>query len=193
MSNSREACGPWFLFPALRVNSMLRTIPAVASAILVTVAVGARQRPMAEPVGQPAAAGVGIQAAGRAPAEVSTPVADEAAGAPKNPVEPVYSVVSPLGDPTVKVVAMAPRLDTLAGKTVGMVWNQAFNADITLPAIAEALKEKYPDIKIIPYTEMDAAMQAAGPDPEDPKAEMVALQAVLKAKGCDALISGNGG
>jgi hypothetical protein len=40
---------------------------------------------------------------------------------------------------------------------------------------------------------MDAAMQAAGPDPEDPKAEMVALQAVLKAKGCDALISGNGG
>ena len=63
---------------------------------------------------------------------------------------------------------MAPRLDTLAGKTVCMVWNQSFNADITLPAIAEALKAKYPDIKIIPYTEIDAAIQAAGPDPEDP-------------------------
>ena len=164
---------------------MLRTIPAVAVAILVTVAVGARQRLMAEPVGQPAAAGVGIEAA--------APLDDPAATAPKGPAEPVYSVVSPLGEPTVKPITMAPRLDTLAGKTVGMVWNQAFNADITLPAIAEALKAKYPDIKIIPYTEMDAAMQAAGPDPEDPKAEMVALQAVLKAKGCDALISGNGG
>jgi hypothetical protein len=191
MSNPREACGPWFLFPALRVNSMLRTIPAVASAILVTFAVGARQRPMAEPVGQPAAAGVGIQAAERAPAEVSTPVADEAAGAPKNPVEPVYSVVSPLGDPTVKVVAMAPRLDTLAGKTVCLVWNHAFKADITLPAIEESLKKEYPDIRVIPYSEIDAAIRAAGP--EDVAAEAAALQAVLKQKGCNAVISGNGG
>lgn len=165
----------------------------MVSAILLAVAIGTRRGPMDEPAGQPAAAGVGIQAAERAPAGVSTPAADAAAGAPKDAVEPVYRVVSPLGEPTATTIAMAPRLDTLAGKTVGMVWNEAFNADITLPAIAEALKARYPDIKIIPYTEIDAAMQAAGPDPEDPRAEAIALQAVLKAKGCDALISGNGG
>jgi hypothetical protein len=163
---------------------MPRTIlaAAVAVAILVTVAVGARQRLMAEPAGQTDATHVGTQAA--------APVDNPAAAAPK---EPVYSVVSPLGEPTVKPITMAPRLDTLAGKTVGLVWNEAFNADITLPAIAEALKARYPDIKIIPHTEIDAAMRAAGPEPEGPQAEMVALQAVLKAKGCDALISGNGG
>ena len=44
-----------------------------------------------------------------------------------------------------------------------------------------------------PVLQEDAALQAVGPDPEDPRAEMLAMQAVLKAKGCDALISGNGG
>lgn len=161
---------------------MPRTIPAVALATLVTVAVGARQRLMAEPVGQPAAAGVGVQDAERAPAQAAAPVDHPAAAAPKSLAEPVYRVVSPLGEPTLKPITMAPRLDTLAGKTVGMVWNEAFNADITLPAIAEALKATYPDIKIIPYTEIGAALRAAGPDPEDPKAEMVALQAVLNER-----------
>jgi len=167
--------------------------------------------------------------------------AKSAAPTPAKPAvgaEPVYSVVSPLGDPTVKMIAMAPRLNTLAGKKVCLVWNQAFQSDITLPAIAEALKEKYPDIKIIPYTEIDAAIQAAGrtgaspqpsarrprpgspfgarrpipgrgapPGPRGPApageageadgdtsaAEAAILQAVLKEKGCEAIISGNGG
>ena len=38
--------------------------------------------------------------------------------------EPVYKVVSPLGESVVKTTAMAPRLKTLAGKTVGLVWNR---------------------------------------------------------------------
>ena len=171
-------------------------------------------------------------------AEASTQMANKTAAVPKNSVEPVYSVVSPLGDPTVEMITMAPRLDTLAGKTVCLVWNQAFQADITLPAIAEALKEKYPGIQIIPYTEIDAAIQAAGrtgasprpstrrsrpgtpfggrrpipgrgvpPTPRGPApageapeadgdtsaAEAAILQAVLKEKGCEAIISGNGG
>ena len=110
---------------------------------------------------------------------------------PKNSGEPVYSVVSPLGDPTVKMITMAPRLDTLAGKTVCLVWNHTFKADITLPAIGEALKKKYPGIRIIPYTEIDAAVRAAGG--ERPWTEPAILQAVLKKKGCDVVISGNGG
>jgi hypothetical protein len=110
---------------------------------------------------------------------------------PRKSGEPVYSVVSPLGDSTVKMITMAPRLNTLAGKTVCMVWNHAFKADITLPAIAESLKSSYPGIKIVPYTEIDAAVRAAGR--EDASAEAATLQAVLKEKGCAAVISGNGG
>jgi len=88
------------------------------------------------------------------------------------------------------MITMAPRLNTLAGKTVCLIWNHTFKSDITLPAIGEALKKKYPDIKIIPYTEMDAAVRAAGgTGPWSP----AIMQSVLKKKGCDAVISGNGG
>ncbi|MCL4207077.1 MAG: hypothetical protein KJ000_31730 [Pirellulaceae bacterium] len=86
---------------------------------------------------------------------------------------------------------MAPRLETLEGKTVCMMWNHAFKADTTFPAIAESLKSKYPDIKIVPYTEIDAAIRAAGHD--DTSTDAATLQAVLKEQGCKALISGNGG
>src|SRR2546421_13042689 len=53
--------------------------------------------------------------------------------------EPVYSVVSPIGESTVKMISMTPRLNTLAGKTVCMAWKRAFKSDIALPTIAEQL------------------------------------------------------
>ena len=105
--------------------------------------------------------------------------------------EPVYKVVNPIGESTARTTTMAPRLDTLAGKTVCMVWNHSFKADVTLPAIAEALKKQYPGIKIVPYHDMPVAPL---PEPAGvPRKESEALQAAFKAKGCDAVIVGNGG
>jgi hypothetical protein len=86
---------------------------------------------------------------------------------------------------------MAPRLDTLAGKTVGLVWNRSFKADVTLPAIGAELKKRYPGVKIVPYSALPVA-----PLPEPPGGpgkEADALRAAFKAKGCDAVIAGNGG
>jgi hypothetical protein len=105
--------------------------------------------------------------------------------------EPVYKIVSPLGESTAKMSAMARRLDTLEGKTVALVWNHAFKSDVTLPAIAEALKQKYPGIKIVPYTDLPTA-----PLPETPGSpgrESAAMVAAYKAKGIQAVITGNGG
>src|SRR4051812_12247106 len=79
--------------------------------------------------------------------------------------EPAYSVVSPLGEDTVKMIEMAPRLDSLANKTVCMVSNNDFKANITLPAIEKALKEKYPGIKVVPYTEFPTAFSGTQWDP----------------------------
>jgi hypothetical protein len=114
---------------------------------------------------------------------------DMAASEP--PAEPVYKVVSPLGESTAKAAAMAPRLHTLAGKTVCLVGNRSFKADVTLPAIAEALKKQYPGIKIVPYSAMPVAPL---PEPAGiPRKESEALQAAYKARACDAVIAGNGG
>jgi hypothetical protein len=115
----------------------------------------------------------------------------QAANTTRDPVEPLYSVVSPLGDSTVDMITMAPRLDSLQGRTVCMVWNHAFKADVTLPAIGASLKNRYPDVKIVPYTEIDAAIRAAERD--GPSTEAETLRTVMKEKGCDALIAGNGG
>jgi len=105
--------------------------------------------------------------------------------------EPVYEVVSPIGESNVNRTGMAPRLDTLAGKTVCMVWNNAFKADVTLPTIGETLKKQYPGVKIVPYTEMPEAFLPEPPGA--PREQSEALQAVFKEKGCNAVISGNGG
>lgn len=117
------------------------------------------------------------------------PVAQKTA--PQNSGEPVYSVVSPLGDQTVKMIPMSPRLKTLEGKTVGMYWNHSFKADITFPVIEEALKSQYPGIKIAPYTEIDAAIRAAGGEVRS--VDAATLRKVFQEKGYDAVISGNGG
>jgi len=100
------------------------------------------------------------------------------------PAEPVYSVISPLGENTVKMIEMAPRLATLSNKTVCMVSNSSFKVNITMPAIAKALQAKYSGLKIVPYTEMATAYSGADYD---------AKPAEFKRKGCDAVISGNGG
>jgi hypothetical protein len=98
--------------------------------------------------------------------------------------EPVYNVLSPIGETTVKLIEMAPRLDSLQGKTVCMVSNSAFKVNVTMPAIAKTLQAKYPGIKIIPYTEMATAYSGADWD---------AKQGEFKSKGCNAVITGNGG
>ena len=114
---------------------------------------------------------------------------DAAASAPS--AEPVYDVVSPIGESTVKMTAMAPRTETLAGKTVCMVWNSAFKSDVTLPVIGEALKRQYPGVKIVPYTDMPNAFLPEPPG--TPRKQSEALQALYREKSCDAVISGNGG
>jgi hypothetical protein len=98
--------------------------------------------------------------------------------------EPVYSVISPLGENTVEMIKMASRLDTLSNKTVCMVSNSSFKVNVTMPAIAEALQKQYPGIKIVPYTQMQTAYSGSNWE---------AFPGQYKSKGCNAVISGNGG
>ena len=114
-------------------------------------------------------------------ASVSTGTATAQA---QRPADPVYSVISPVGESTVKLIEMAPRLDTLSNKTVCMVSNSAFKVNITMPAIAKSLQAKYPTLKIVPYTEMATAYSGSNWE---------AKPGEYKTKGCDAVVTGNGG
>ena len=100
------------------------------------------------------------------------------------------AVVSPVGADVVKPVRAARRLDSLEGKTIGEIWNGVFKGDITFPIIRKLLKEKYPELKIIPYTEFPHAPISDNPTQQREHARHLA--ALAKEKGCDAVISGNG-
>ncbi len=78
----------------------------------------------------------------------------------------------------------APRLDTLAGKTIGELWNRSFRGDSTFPLIREALQRQFPGVKIIPYTEFPVGVTEID---SDKTADLI------KQKGCQAVIVGNAG
>jgi hypothetical protein len=103
----------------------------------------------------------------------------------------VYEVTSPLGDPVVETITMAPRLDTLEGKTIGELWNGGFRGDESFPIIERILRERFPTVKLIPYTEFSLCT-IASLHPEDKEQTLETLRAELKEKGCDAVITGNG-
>ena len=100
------------------------------------------------------------------------------------------AVVSPAGLEVVKRRGAAPRLPNLDGKTIGEVWNGVFKGDFTFPIIRRLLQQKYPRLRIIPYTEVPHLPGSDNPTAQREHAHRIAAMAT--AQGCDAVIVGNG-
>ena len=101
-----------------------------------------------------------------------------------------HEAVSPLGLEAVKQAGAAPRLDRLDGKTIGEFWNGVFKGDQTFPVIRKLLKQKFPGLTIIPFTEFP---HAPGSDHPSKQRELARRMAELaKEKHCNSVISGNG-
>jgi hypothetical protein len=100
-------------------------------------------------------------------------------------------VISPVGLPATQSKGIAPRLDSLEGKTVGEVYNHHFKGDQMFALYRELLKQRYPGINIVPYTELPASY--VGGDPATHRRVAQEVAALAREKGCDALITGNGG
>jgi len=118
----------------------------------------------------------------------SDPVTARAAAGAESPR---YSVVRPTGDVVYPMITQAPRLDTLEGKTICMTSNQGFKSHVTFPVIENLLRQKYPNLNIIPPEDMPRAVKPPAEGATDPDTD--AMVSALKEKGCQAVISGNGG
>ena len=101
-----------------------------------------------------------------------------------------FKVVSPLGFEVVESKGSADRLKDLNGKTIGEFWNGVFKGDVSFPLIRQQLKQRFPDLKIIPFTEFPHAPASDHPSKQRELAQRMAKLA--REKGCDAVISGNG-
>jgi len=103
------------------------------------------------------------------------------------PTGNVYEVVYPLGRSTTPVKPLAPRLDTLEGKTICELWNNVFQGNVTFLRLEELLAKKYPGVKFVSYTKFGPTHGATESQ------TLAALTKRLKEYGCNAVISGNGG
>ncbi len=103
----------------------------------------------------------------------------------------LYDVVSPVGKTTIKQITQAPRLNTLAGKTIGLASNGSFKSWVTMPLIQKLLAEKYPTAKFVPYTDLPAAQTY--PAPGTSTKSLDAFRAAVREKHIDAIVTGNGG
>ena len=95
-----------------------------------------------------------------------------------------YKVFSPITESPNQRTQLAPPIPDLSGKTICAI-RRTFRADETFPMIEVLFREKYNDIKFIPNTEMPDL----GPTNAAQAAE---LTRVLREKGCDVLLAGNG-
>ena len=88
-------------------------------------------------------------------------------------------------DPTgaTEVISLhAPRIDTLAGKTVAFLSDDMWQAHRMLPLVREKLQEKYPDAIFNPEPEFPMGTQQIDSDETVDK---------IAARGADAVIVGN--
>ena len=103
----------------------------------------------------------------------------------------VYEAVSPLGESAASGIRMAPRLKTLDGKKVALIWNGGFRGNESFPMIEALLRKRYPTLTVIPYTEFPL-VTIASLHPESKAKALEDLRAAIREKGCDAAITGNG-
>ncbi len=101
------------------------------------------------------------------------------------------SVISPAGSESVQASKSAKRHATLDGLTIGEVWNQDFKGDIMFPIYRELMRERFPGVKIVPFTDFPVASLKGTPKYQREVLDQIIAKA--KAAGVDALITGNGG
>lgn len=94
--------------------------------------------------------------------------------------------VWPLGKSAYAIAAPRSRLADLNGKTIGELWNRVFRGEEIFPVLRAALKERFPGIRIVDYSNFGATH---GAGQEQALAEMPQL---LARHGIDAVISGVG-
>ncbi len=100
-------------------------------------------------------------------------------------------VVSPQGFQTAEKRNVSRHLDTLEGMTIGEVYNNHFKGEQMFRTYRRLFKERFPGVKVIPYDQFPIVY--VGADPAAQRKTAGEIAALAKERGCDALITGNGG
>jgi len=97
-----------------------------------------------------------------------------------------YEALWPRSLRQAKVKALAPRLDTLAGKTVAQVWDYVFRGNEVFEFLEEGLKTRFPGVRFVNWREFGSTHGS------EEREVVAALPKRFKELGVDAVISGMG-
>lgn len=102
-------------------------------------------------------------------------------------MEPTYDVVWPQSPKGVEPQALAPRLDTLDGKTIAYLWDGLFRGEELFAALTDELTRRYPTVQIVDW---DVVGNTHAADEHEVIAKMpgvldeYGVHAVVSAVGC---------
>ncbi len=100
-------------------------------------------------------------------------------------------VISPEGLPLGAAAAASRPLESLEGKTIGEVYNNHFQGELMFQTYRRLFHAKYPGIRIIPFDQFPIVY--VGGDAASQKKVAREIAALAKERGCDAILTGNGG
>jgi hypothetical protein len=100
--------------------------------------------------------------------------------------EQTYPVVWPRSRQVKTGAKLAPRLDTLKGKTVAQLWDWVFKGDVMYEVWERELAARYPDIKFVSWRDFGEIHGA------NEHTVLADLPRKLKEVGADAVICGVG-
>ena len=102
-----------------------------------------------------------------------------------------WSVISPEGLPLGATGTVSRPLGSLEGKTLGEVYNNHFRGELMFQTYRRLFQEKYRGVRIVPFDQFPIVY--VGGDAASQKRIAKDIAALAKEKGCDAIITGNGG
>lgn len=103
---------------------------------------------------------------------------------PSNPER--FEVLWPGGPSAIPQIEPAPRLDQLAGKRIGFLWDDMFRGDDIFPMLEENLRALEPSAEFVGYETFGSIFGG------DEHTVLEALPDRLKHLEIDAVVSGNG-
>ena len=97
-----------------------------------------------------------------------------------------YEVLWPRGPKQMGIRPLAPRLESLEGKTVAQLWDFMFRGDEVFALLEEALQARFPKVRFVSWRVLGNTHAA------DEREMLAELPRRLKELGVDAAISGMG-
>ncbi len=95
-----------------------------------------------------------------------------------------YEVLWPRAPRQMQQRTLAPRLNSLEGKTVAQLWDYLFKGDEVFELLEEGLKARFPGVRFVSWREFGSTHG------DEEKDALAALPKRFKEMGVDAVLSG---